>query len=98
MLDRPLMPISLAFFTRSALDQSLYDPPLPPFAATLLRPRPAEALAIRADFSLLPQLLVLLLVLDLGPRHGVHLHLSRAPVTCACATQRTGTQSAAART
>src|SRR5690348_4551689 len=97
MLDRPLMPISLAFFTRSALDQSLYDPPLPPFAATLLRPRPAEALAIRADFSLLSPcsrsfwycFSSLIWALGMG---------SPPPVTCACATQRTGNQSTAART
>src|SRR5689334_22440970 len=49
------MPISRARRTRSSLDQSAYDGLYPPRWPTFLRELPAEALAIRADFSsLLP--------------------------------------------
>jgi hypothetical protein len=39
MPDRPLMPISLAFFTKSCLLQSSSLPLLPPLLPTLLRER-----------------------------------------------------------
>ena len=51
IVDRPLMPISLARLTSSALLQSSYEPLWPPRRATVLRELFAAALAIRADFS-----------------------------------------------
>ena len=53
ILERPLMPISLARWTRSSLGQSSYEPLLPPLRPTWPRELPAAAFAIRADFSLL---------------------------------------------
>lgn len=47
IVERPLMPISLAFSTRSFLLQSSQEPLLPPLRATLLRELPAAAFAIR---------------------------------------------------
>ena len=51
IVERPLIPISLARRTRSSLLHSSYDRLLPPLRPTLLGELAAAALAMRADFS-----------------------------------------------
>ncbi len=53
IVERPLIPISLARRTRSCLLQSSYELFWPPLLPTWLREVAAAALAIRADFSVL---------------------------------------------